>query len=132
MAKNKVGKPLKFPTPEELKKRIEEYFSMCDIEKKIPTITELAYHLDTTRKTLLHYENSLDNDWLKSIPDDVKLEYVNTIKKAKARIEMGYEQALFNKNTVVGAIFTLKNNFGWTDKQEIEHTNRTIEVTLTE
>ena len=130
MAKNKGGRPLKFKTPEELEKRIEEYFLMCDENNYIPTISGLAWYLDTTRKTLLEYENSEENNCLKNVPDDVKEGFVNTIKRAKARIEMEYEQALFKKNSAVGAIFTLKNNYGWVDKQEVEQTNKTIEVTL--
>ncbi|MDU7363901.1 terminase small subunit [Clostridium sp.] len=127
---NKIGRPLKFKTPEELSERIEEYFSLCEKDKIIPTITGLAYTLNTTRKTLLEYENSNENSRLKGVEDSVKAEYINTIKRAKQRIEMEYEQALFNKNSVVGAIFTLKNNYGWVDKQEIQQTNRIIEVTL--
>ena len=67
---------------------------------------------------------------LKRVDDSAKDRYINTIKRAKARIEMEYEQALFKKNSVVGAIFTLKNNYKWIDKQEVEQTNKTIEVTL--
>lgn len=113
-----------------MSERIEEYFSLCEKDKIIPTITGLAYTLNTTRKTLLEYENSNENSRLKGVEDSVKAEYINTIKRAKQRIEMEYEQALFNKNSVVGAIFTLKNNYGWVDKQEIQQTNRIIEVTL--
>lgn len=121
---------MKFKSPEELENNIDQYFLICDKEKKIPTITGLAYHLDTTRKTLLEYENSDKNSMLKRVEDSAKDRYINTIKRAKARIEMEYEQALFNKNSVVGAIFTLKNNYNWVDKQEIQQTNKTIEVTL--
>ena len=62
----------------------------------------------------------------------MKVKYIDTIKRAKARIESGYEQALFNKNSAVGAIFTLKNNYKWVDKQEIVQENRDIKVELTD
>ena len=130
MSKNKVGQPLKFESPEELQERIEEYFIWAKKNKRHITITDLAYYLGTNRTTLLNYENSMENDWLKSVDDDVKVRYVNTIKRAKPRIEAEYEQGLFNKNSVVGTIFTLKNNYNWVDKQEIEQTNKTIEVSL--
>ena len=78
---------------------------------------------------MLRYQED-DNELLKSVPDDVKVLFRDTIKRAKARIEAGYEQTLFNKNSAVGGIFTLKNNYGWVDKQEIKQTNETIEVTL--
>lgn len=127
---NKGGRPLKFKTPEELEERIEEYYKWAKENNKHITVTGLAWFLDVDRQTLLNYENSLDNDWLKSIPDDVKVEFIGSIKKAKQRIEMEYEEGLFNKNSAVGSIFTLKNNYKWVDKQEVEQTNKTIEVTL--
>lgn len=129
MAKKKGGRPLKFKTPEELEKRIEEYFKYAKDNMEVPTVSGLAWFLGTNRQCLLRYQEE-DNDLLKSVPDDVKGMFRDTVKQAKARIEAGYEQALFSKNSAVGAIFTLKNNYGWVDKQELEQTNKTIEVTL--
>ena len=126
---NKGGRPLKFKTPEELESRIEEYFEYAKDNKEVPTVSGLAWFLDTNRQCLLRYQED-DNELLKSVPDDVKVLFRDAIKRAKARIEAGYEQTLFNKNSAVGGIFTLKNNYGWVDKQEVEQTNRTIEVTL--
>lgn len=126
----KANKPLKFKSPEELESRIEEYYKWANDNNKHITMSGLAWYLGTNRQTLLNYENSLDNNWLKSVPDDVKVRYVDSIKRAKQRIEMEYEEGLFNKNSAVGAIFTLKNNYKWVDKQEIQQTNKTIEVTL--
>lgn len=130
MANGKSGRPPKFESPKILGEQIEEYFSLCTNEKKIPTITGLAFFLGTTRKTLLDYECCDSSNMLKGFDDNVKADYIHIIKNTKVRIEAGYEQLLFDKNTVVGAIFTLKNNFGWVDKQNIEQTNRTIEVDL--
>jgi len=48
----------------------------------------------------------------------------NAIKKAKSTIEQRiYKNALNNKYNPTMAIFGLKNNHGWKDKQEIEQTN---------
>lgn len=129
MAKKKGGRPLKFKTPEELEKRIEEYFKYAKDNMEVPTVSGLAWYLGTNRQCLLRYQEE-DDDLLRSVPDDVKCMFRDTVKQAKARIEAGYEQALFSKNSAVGAIFTLKNNYGWVDKQEVEQTNKTIEVTL--
>lgn len=77
---------------------------MWDISKqKHYTITGLAMALNTTRETLLDYEN--------------KDEYSDTIKKAKSKIENYVENNLFGSN-VTGPIFNLKNNYGWRDKTE--------------
>lgn len=126
----KANKPLKFKTPEELEERIQEYYKWAEENNRHITMSGLAWYLGCSRQTLLNYENSLENDWLKRVSDDVKVRYVDSIKRAKQRIEMEYEEGLFNKNSVVGTIFTLKNNYSWVDKQEIEQTNKTIEVTL--
>ena len=45
-------------------------------------------------------------------------EFLNSVKKAKLRVEMEYEKALHSRNPS-GPIFALKN-FGWTDKQDVE------------
>ncbi|MCC3870272.1 DNA-packaging protein [Terrisporobacter mayombei] len=127
---NKGGRPFKFTDPEKLDIQIEDFFKWCNENNKIPTVTGLAVHLDTDRLTLLHYENSLDNTAYDKLDYDVKVRLINSIKRAKQRVESEYEQALFNKNSAVGAIFTLKNNYKWVDKQEVEQTNKTIEVTL--
>lgn len=126
----RANKPLKFKSPEELEKRIQEYYEWAKDNNKHITMSGLAWYLGTNRQTLLNYENCLEDDWLKSVPDDVKVLYVDSIKRAKQRIEMEYEEGLFSKNSAVGAIFTLKNNYKWVDKQEVEQTNKTIEVTL--
>lgn len=102
--KNKVGRPLKFQTEEELKKQIDAYFA--DTPKDEWTITGLALALDTSRKVLCEYE---DRD-----------EFSNTIKKAKLKVENGYEIDL-KKHGRTGTIFALKN-FDWKDKTETDLT----------
>lgn len=109
----------KFRDPEQLKKDVEEFFIECKEENRVPTITGLAVKLDTTRRTLLDYENQI----VKTLDDNIKKEISHTIKKAKARIESEYEQALMDRGKTTGAIFTLKNNYGWQDKQEIIQTS---------
>ena len=108
----------KFNDHEQLKNDIEEFFIQCKEENRVPTITGLAVHLDTTRLTLLDYENEI----VKKLPEHIKHEISNTIKKAKQRVQAEYEQALFDRGKTTGAIFTLKNNFNWADKQEIVQT----------
>lgn len=77
------------------------------IEVPVPTITGLCIYLGfESRQSFYKYE------------DDP--EFCYTIKKARTFIEREYEEMLIAGNTT-GAIFALKN-FGWTDKQEIDHT----------
>lgn len=129
---SRYNKPLKWSSPEELSLRIEEYFEDVEKNKEIPTVSGLAFWLGTNRQTLLDYENCDTNGLLKRCDATAKQGYIDAIKGAKAFIESRYEQALFNKNSAVGSIFTLKNNYKWVDKQEIETTNKDIKVELTD
>lgn len=76
------------------------------ISTQIPyTITGLALALDTSRETLLDYEN--------------KDKFSDTIKRAKLKIHNFTELKLFETNAT-GPIFNLKNNYGWKDKSEVD------------
>ncbi|PWX07283.1 hypothetical protein CYK67_14355 [Clostridium perfringens] len=126
---NKGGRPLKFKSPEELQAKIDAYYEWAKENKKHITITGLAWFLDTNRQTLLRYEED-DSELLKSVSEDVRQAFRDTVKRAKARIEMEYEESLYNKNSAVGAIFTLKNNYNYVDKQEVAQKVENIEVKL--
>ncbi len=126
---NKAGRPLKFKSPEELQAKIDAYYEWAKENKKHITITGLAWFLDTNRQTLLRYEED-DSELLKSVSEDVRQAFRDTVKRAKARVEMEYEESLYNKNSAVGAIFTLKNNYGYVDKQEVSQKVENIEVKL--
>lgn len=129
MEKNKGGCPPMYKSVAEMQKAIDKYFEDCNGEyitddegnlmtdknghpvktKERPlTITGLALALGfTTRQALLNYEG--------------KPEFVDTIKKAKSRIEQYAEERLFDKDGVNGAKFNLSNNFkGWSEKQQID------------
>lgn len=103
---NKVGRPLKFETVEELEKKIEDYFRHCEQNELPYTVSRLAYELGCSRQTLLTYGE--------------KDEFLDTIKKAKAKIEFYNEEQLYINPRTAGVIFNLKNNFGWKDKQEVD------------
>ena len=102
------GRPLKFKSVKELQEKIDAYFD--NTPKDEWTITGLALALDTFRSVLCDYEK-LDN----------RKEFSNTIKKAKLRVENGYEIDL-KKNGRTGTIFALKN-FDWKDKTEQDITS---------
>ncbi|MBY6932294.1 terminase small subunit [Clostridium botulinum] len=125
------GRPAKYENPEDMQKLIVEYFEECNREHKRPTVSGLAYVIGTDRKTLLRYENADECNWLKQYDKSVRDGFRNTIKDAKRYIESQYEDGLINDGkTPIGLIFTLKNNYGWVDKQEIVNTNNNIEVKL--
>jgi len=103
----KVGRPLKYETPEQMKEAIDAYFAECIEKEKPPTIAGLAYALDMTTETLRAYGE--------------KNEFSATIQKAKQLVEIYLEEGLVQGRAAAGIIFNLKNNFGWVDKKEIGH-----------
>ena len=122
------GRPPKYTKAEEMQHKIDEYFASCftasrdehgrilrDYDGKIImkqirpfTITGLALALDMDRRSLVNYSE--------------KEEFFPTIKKARLKIENYLEESLISGGNSTGVIFNLKNNYGWKDKQEIEHT----------
>ena len=131
--KNPVGRPLKIQSVEELNQKIDQYFSDCDphiakrmvetgtkadgetmfglrdimTEQKPYTMSGLAHALGISRQTLLDYGD--------------REEFMDTIENAKEKVHRFTEEQLFGKSSS-GASFSLKNNWGWKDKQEIDHT----------
>jgi hypothetical protein len=104
--KRQVGRPLKFQSVEELEARINAFFAECDAQKIPYTITGLALALDTSRELLREYEQ--------------RDEFVDTIKRAKTKVENYAEQRLYSGSAAAGPIFALKN-FGWADTQNHNH-----------
>jgi hypothetical protein len=136
----KVGRPPLFESAEQMQVLIDKYFEECDgkilldkdgepvrnkygkiirDDRKPYTVTGLALALGfTTRQALLNYEG--------------KQEFVDTIKRAKARVEKYAEERLYDKDGSNGAKFSLANNFkGWTEKQQIEaDVKNTMNITV--
>jgi hypothetical protein len=125
---NHGGRPPKYKTPEEMQQIIDQYFADCEVKaltdkegnpvydkygqpvtiSKPPTITGLALALGfNSRLALLNYED--------------KEEFVNTVMRAKAKVEEYAETRLFDKDGANGAKFSLANNFkSWKEKQEVD------------
>ena len=142
--KNKGGRPPIFKTVAEMQHLIDLYFlairvnnpdltpeqrermleGVSEDDVKLmealpygqPTISGLAYTLGMSTETLRNYGE-----------DD---KFIATVKRAKQLVEMSLEQRLY-AGAPVGAIFNLKNNFGWKDKTEQELVGRvTLERTV--
>jgi len=143
-----AGRPLKFKTVEELQEKVDAYFESCfepemkrvlndaakskkeditdadyrwepildyngdplSLQVKPFTVTGLANYLETTRDLLIDYAD--------------KDEYSDTIKRAKGLIHQYAEEYLFTGKNQSSVIFNLKNNWGWVDKTETDHTTK--------
>ena len=127
--KHPGGRPPFFESAEQMQELIDAYFEECEgkpfldkdgipirnkygkiikDDRRPPTVTGLALALGfNSRTSLLDYEG--------------KEEFLNTIKRAKARVEKYTEERLFDKDGSNGAKFSLANNFKrWSEKQTIE------------
>ena len=142
--KNKGGRPPMYKSVEEMQKKIDEYFIDCEGEPLLDaegnpmidkygnpirtgvrplTVTGLALALGfTSRQALLNYQE--------------KEMFVDTITRAKAKVEQYAEERLFDRDGANGAKFSLANNFeGWREKQHIEadvNNDMTINIELSD
>lgn len=130
-----AGRPALFDTPEQLDAKVIEYYNYIKGESKDvpkrktnkdgsveegveqiwirepepPSITGLALFLGfESRQSLYDYEKNE--------------QFSYSIKRAKLQVEKNYERYLLSQSAT-GAIFALKN-FGWADKQEVDHTTK--------
>lgn len=111
----RVGRPFKFKSPEELLDKAQAYFDEAKEKEEPLTITGLALALDTSRETLMDYEEKRGK------------RFSDAIKKVKLVCENYAEKMLFKSNPT-GAIFALKN-YGWKDRQEIDLDDSQLEKT---
>jgi hypothetical protein len=104
---NPNGRPPKYKTPEDMQKVIDAYFSECEAIDRPFTMSGLAYALGMSRRALCDYAEKDD--------------FLHTVKSARQRVETFLEERLY-ESAPAGAIFNLKNNFGWKDATQTEHT----------
>ncbi len=144
------GRPLLFQSVEELEKKIGEYFFSCWdfkrdmfgnrvvdkdaakenedqgwvlIQVRPYTVGGLAVALNCSRNTLCEYGNG----------EGDRKEFQDTIKEAKAKIEGYAEEALYTGKNQAGAIFVMKNCYGWKDKTEMDlnaHVTKMEKITV--
>lgn len=133
--KNKGGRPPAFKSVDELQAAIDSYFDQCDphieermvdsginergetifakrkvmTEQKPYTVSGLARALGITRETLVQYKNGD--------------KFSDSVLSAYDRCHEWAEIALYTKNAT-GASFSLKNNWGWKERQEIDHSGK--------
>lgn len=120
-----MARPLKYKTVDELQAAIDDYFDSCAgrpllddkgqpvllkglpvmLDVTPPTVTGLALALGFAgRQALLNYQG--------------RKQFKDAITRAKSRCEAYAEGRLFDRDGAHGAQFSLRCNFGWSDKAE--------------
>ena len=123
------GRKLKFKTVKKLQDAIDEYFLFCDnrivhyyspkndcvvdtVDPAPYTMSGLARTIGISRQCLSKYSHR-----------DL---YSDTIKAAREKVHENVETRLMERQAT-GAIFNLKNNFGWKDETKVEQSGK-IEI----
>lgn len=102
---------LKFEDPDELERKITEYFTATKNAEKPPTMSGLALFLGTARRTLLNYIDSANTEGTSK-----KARCGELLVMAKAQIECYLEERLITDYSR-GLEFVLKNGYqGWGEK----------------
>jgi hypothetical protein len=121
------GRPPAFTSEKELGKLIDEYFDYCDNRTKTIwdektsqeiviihpapyTMSGLARRLGVDRDTLINYSK--------------KKKFFGTIRAAREKVHEDVENRLMETRNEKGAIFNLKNNFGWKDENKTDITSQ--------
>jgi len=120
----RIGRPPAFQSAEDMQNVIDEYFTGCDgtpltdkdgypifdksgnvilVGSHPPTVTGLALALGFhSRQSLLNYQG--------------RKVFMDTVTRAKMRIEAYAEERLYDRDGQRGAEFNLKYNFRWAEQ----------------
>ena len=110
MEKRPVGRPRAISSPEEFNRLVDSYIDMCRDSGEPVLLTGMILSLGlTSKEAFYNYGKSY-------------AEFSESVKRARMLIEMEYEKRLNVATSATGPIFALKN-FGWIDKQELDHTS---------
>lgn len=134
----KGGRPPKYKKKEEIEGLIEKYFKECEgkpyimddgeplrdkngevilLGAKPPTMTGLALAIGfNSRQSLLNYQG--------------KPEFMDSITRAKAKVEEYAESRLYDRDGAKGAEFSLKYNFKWTQEEKKDSEGLAVGVVL--
>jgi hypothetical protein len=106
LMRERVGRPLKFETPEELAEKAVEYFEWSqDCDKGRFTSAGLRLFIGATRSTWGDYKQ--------------RPAFSDTISHIETLLEDFNEKKLQWAGSTQGAIFWLKNKAGWKDEQDV-------------
>jgi hypothetical protein len=105
-----TGRPRLYATPDVFSDKAEEYFT-SEEGQAYPTLSGISLFLGfSDRESFAKYADYGDD-------------FSRTVNKARLRIENHRHRRLIDKQHFTpGIIFDLKNNHGWKDQQDLNHT----------
>lgn len=109
-AERERGRPRLYESAEEFSAKVDEYFTEVEATGRKPTLSGLCLFMGfCDKESFSRYE-------------DYGEDFSRTVKRARLLIEENRVQLLNDRTSFTpGVIFDLKNNHGYKDKQEIEH-----------
>lgn len=135
-----MGRPSKYKTAAEIEQAIDDYFAKVDAENKAnpdkacpPIYEELLLHLDITKNT---WDSYINPEYTENMTEEIKRNkqaLSDAVKKAEHRLSA--ELAKFgakypNRASLVIFFLKQKHYGGYTDKQEIEHKDMKIDISI--
>lgn len=109
LAEKPNGRPRRYPSHEAFAAKVEEYFA-SEEGKEFPTLSGLCLFMGfCDKQSFSNYETYGE-------------EFSLTVNKTRLRIETHRHKMLIDRGSFTpGIIFDLKNNHGWKDQQQLEH-----------
>lgn len=114
------GSLKRYRNREDLLVDVVKYFAVCGDDVKPPTMTGLALALGfRSRFSLVNYSKEEGFEFA-----------FDVIAFARMKLEEFNEERLHDPRNfnVAGLIFSMKNNFGWQDRQDIRIDQRTLQL----
>lgn len=126
--KHPGGRPPKFTTEKELQDKIDEYFYYCEHRQKEITSEEGDVFMVSCPepKTILGLCLWIGVDRATLLSMQKKVQFLNTITRAKAICEHDAELRLFAVPNPRGVMFALQNGFGWKEKSDVTSDDKPI------
>jgi len=107
-----AGRPPKYESPEELEKAVELYFSECEEKDEVPLLSGLALSLGfASRQSLWDYAKKEQFSYI--------LEHAKLVCEHELNL-----RGLTNKVNSNMAKMNLASSYGFSDKQQVEHSGR--------
>ena len=98
--------PIKWKSRRRLQNAVDEYFKLCDNNKKPYTVSGLSLHLNIVNQTLLKYAENY-------------IQFEEIVQTALLKCENYAEENLYTAKNPLGLMFALKNRWKWKDRMDM-------------